>query len=98
MVDPTKEALRRLVDLDFHRELSLQSRMRYVLKGMKSLSGEYIRLEATRIGSTWYSSQEAVERLIAAVNERPNQTFIKTPAQRAAQNEAAKRILEAHGV
>ena len=98
MINHTEEALRPLRELDFHREISIQSIMRYILKGMKSVDGKYIQLEATKIGSGWYSSQEAVERLIVAINTPPTKQFAKTSSQRAAQNEAAKRVLETAGV
>lgn len=100
------EKLKPLMDLDFYRpNLSYQSRFRYSRKGMRSADGKrFVRLEAVKVGARWLSSQAAVDRLIAAVNEptpkqtSPEATPSRTPSQRQAENERSRRVLDAEGV
>lgn len=101
MIDTKKETLVKLAKLIFpgDSDPSLQTRVRWVLHGVVSADGERrIKLEGLKVGASWYSTQEAVDRLIEAVNS-PTATIPKaTPGQRAAQNDAAKRVLEMAGV
>jgi hypothetical protein len=58
------------------------------------------RLATIMIGGRRFTSREAIARFLAAqnVDQSSAKGLVKTAAQRAAQNEAAKRVLEAAGV
>jgi hypothetical protein len=100
VINPQTEPVKLATKLDYHREKppSTQTITRWILKGMRAVDGRLVKLDALKIGYQWHSSQDAVERLIVAVNTPADAPLSKTPSQRAAQNEAAKRILEKAGV
>ena len=80
---------------------SLGCVLRWVLKGVKSPSGELVRLEAIRLGGRWLTSREAVqrfaERLTPNLSSEPAPTP-RTPSQRRRADETAARELEHMGI
>ncbi len=75
---------------------------RWMTRGAKTPSGDVIKLEAVRIGSTWMSSDEAVTRFVVALTEASNPSPAPTPktrtpsARQKAIDAANKRLAAAH--
>lgn len=75
--------------------VSEASTWRWVLKGLRG-----VKLESTKIAGTRYTSQEAIERFIAAtsVDSGPQQEAPRTQRRRQRDIAAAARQLDAAGV
>lgn len=72
--------------------------VRWILKGVKSVEGRTVRLEAIRCGYRWLTSEAALLRFFEALAATPNPTPPShTPAERKRAAEAAGRRLEAAG-
>lgn len=72
---------------------------RWIQKGVRTATGELIRLEAVRIGASWRTSHEAVvrfsERLTAATTATPELAPApESPTQRVRRQAAASAELE----
>src|SRR5262249_47287790 len=75
--------------------------LRWVLDGVKSPSGEVVRLEACRLGSRWITSREALQRFTDRLtpNTGAGPTVpTPTPRQRKRAAERAGEELEALGI
>ena len=70
---------------------------RWLLRGVKSLSGQLVRLEAERLGCRWVTSEAALSRFTEALSTQPiQQSPPRSPSQRQRAAEAAgKRLAEA---
>jgi hypothetical protein len=108
MIDLTKEsplslseAGRLLPPGRRNKRPSLSCLLRWVETGIKSPTGELIRLEALRCGGRWLTSREALQRFALALTPRldaPAAPAIRTPAQRRRSSERAEKILEKAGI
>jgi len=84
-----------------NKPVSLGCVLRWVLNGVRTPSGEVVRLEAIRLGPRWVTSQEAIQRFA----DRQTPTFrdgpatkIRTPGQRHRASEAAAQELDKAGI
>jgi hypothetical protein len=83
------------------RPVTLSCLLRWVLDGVKTPSGELVRLEALRLGGRWVTSREALQRFAEALTprlagDRPRTPRTPTTRQRAA--ESAARELDRLGI
>jgi hypothetical protein len=78
----------------------LSTLLRWILKGSKDSSGEFVRLEAVRLGGRWMTSREALqrfaERLTPALD--PPAATPRTPGRRERAAERAGRALDKVGI
>jgi hypothetical protein len=83
------------------RKTHISTVMRWILHGVKSPTGEIVRLEALRLGARWVSSREALqrfsERLTPHLENAPAERPL-TLAQRERAAERAGRKLEQLGI
>jgi hypothetical protein len=107
MIDPTNEMLMSLPEicslLPPGRNGSkphLNTVLRWVLKGVRLPSGECVRLGASRCGSKWISSREALARFMAALtpNLDTDPPTARTPTARKRAVERAEKNLEKIGI
>jgi hypothetical protein len=80
---------------------SLGCVLRWVLKGVRSPSGELVRLEAIRLGGRWVTSREALQRWAERLTPRLDEEPAPAPRTAAARGRAAEKAgkeLEAMGV
>jgi hypothetical protein len=80
---------------------SLGCVLRWVLKGVKSPSGELVRLDAIRLGGRWLTSREAVQRFAERLTPNLSSETAptpRTPSQRRRTDERAARELEQMGI
>jgi hypothetical protein len=75
------------------RPMHISTVMRWISKGVKTACGP-VRLEAIRMGGRWLTSEEALERFVAAQTpdltkpvELPRSVAARTRASRHAENE-----------
>src|SRR5947209_2713591 len=74
---------------------------RWATTGARTPASGRVRLERVRIGSTWYTSREALARFLAALSAEPDRTApppIRTPGQRQRAAVRAGRELEKAGI
>jgi hypothetical protein len=74
---------------------------RWILKGVCSIDGRVVKLEAARVGARWLTSKEAIERFSAALtptNAAAAPAPIRTPSARQRANNAAKKKLAELGI
>jgi Protein of unknown function (DUF1580) len=73
---------------------------RWASRGVIGPGGARIRLEAVRLGATWITSAEAIERFCAALTPSNDTAIVtpSTPSQRQRASERAAMELEAMGV
>jgi hypothetical protein len=74
---------------------------RWSTAGARAPDGRRIQLERVRIGATWYTSREAVERFLAALNTpapHPHISPPRTPVQRQRAADQAGRVLDQIGM
>jgi hypothetical protein len=80
---------------------SLGCVLRWVLKGIRSPSDEYVRLEAVRLGGRWITSREALQRfaqrLTPPLDGEPP-VAPRTPSQRRRASERAAQELVRLGI
>jgi hypothetical protein len=72
------------------RGISRATAMRWMLNGVGG-----VRLESTKIGGARYTSREAIERFVAALNHRP--ATVK-PIDQGHEAEQIARLLDAEGL
>ena len=70
---------------------------RWILRGVRGVGGERIRLEAVRVGCRWLTSEAALERFAAALGGAEEPSTPRTPASRNNAAENAGRELEQLG-
>jgi hypothetical protein len=71
---------------------------RWITRGVRSVTGEVVRLEAERVGCRWMVSVEAIARFTAALaGSDGNEPEIRSPAARQKAADAAERELIARG-
>jgi len=70
---------------------------RWIMRGVRSLDGRLVRLEAERIGSRWCTSVEALARFSAALGAPSEAATDRTPAGRKADAGRAGAALEKMG-
>jgi hypothetical protein len=73
---------------------------RWATAGVKSPRGVRVRLERVRIGGTWYTSVEALQRFLAALTVTPDAAVPptpRTPCQRRRAAELAGAALDKLG-
>jgi hypothetical protein len=79
----------------------LSTLQRWILLGVKSPSGEIVRLEGLRLGGRWLTSRQALqrfaERLTPAIGDAPSPPH-RTPGRRQQASERAARELEKEGI
>ena len=78
-----------------NKTLNVSTVLRWILDGVKSRSGERIKLEAKRVGKRWLTSNEALNRLSEALSAEPSeepQTIRSPTAQTRASQKAAERL------
>jgi hypothetical protein len=77
------------------KKTHISTLLRWILDGVRSPSGEKVRLEGARLGSRWITSKEALQRfmdrLTPVVSDRTPPATPRTPTQR---QRAAKRAGE----
>jgi hypothetical protein len=83
-----------------NRPASLSCVLIWVLNGIKSPSGQIVRLEAIRLGGRWLTSRQALQRFAEAQTPRLGiaQTPTRTPAKRQRASERAAKELEILGM
>jgi uncharacterized protein DUF1580 len=78
----------------------LSTLLRWILQGVKSPSGEIVRLEAARLGSRWVTSREALQRFSERLTPRSDEPASpppRTPGKRQRASEKADAELEKLG-
>jgi hypothetical protein len=75
------------------RPISPATIWRWIVAGTRRLDGRVVRLEATRIGSRWLTSQEALARYSQALTSNG-----QAPVPTAKVKKSTKRKLEAAGI
>ena len=82
------------------KPVTLSCILRWVLDGVRSPSGEKIRLEAIRLGPKWVTSQEAIQRFAdrqtPTLDDRAPE--VRTPTQRQRASDRAAKELERLGI
>jgi hypothetical protein len=73
---------------------ALATILRWILAGTRLASGEVVKLEATRIGSRWATSKEAVARWSARLTPASGDTAPQAPTVRQRQRAAEKEERE----
>lgn len=73
--------------------------LRCILCGVKLADGQRLRLEAIRVGGTWFTSEAAWRRFLEAQQpaESQERPTLRSPAERQRASEAAERELVAAG-
>lgn len=76
------------------RPVTLSCLLRWILRGARAPSGEFVRLEGVRVGGRWITSREALQRFAEALTPRlghtPPSPRTPTARQRASQRAAAE--------
>src|SRR5947208_2365717 len=95
MIDPRNENLRLLTQAssDVPGNPSYCTLVRWALRGRRG-----IRLETVMIGGRRYTSREAIDRFISRTNEPGAVTDSAVSSQRAREQEAVERRLDAEGI
>ena len=108
MIDISSEPLIRLTDAARlagpgrgNRPTHLSTVLRWILDGVKTPSGERVRLEAARIGSRWMTTAAAVQRFVEALTPRLDGDASpppRTPTARKRASDRATKRLERLGI
>jgi hypothetical protein len=82
------------------RPVTLSCLLRWVLQGVRSPSGDVVRLEAARLGGRWITSREALQRFAEALTPRLGEALpsSRTPIARRRASERAAQELEKAGI
>jgi hypothetical protein len=75
--------------------------LRWIQKGVKTLDGSIVRLRASRLGSRWITSREAIAEFMEALTPRLDSTpvsTLRTTGKRQRAAEAAGKRLEKIGI
>jgi hypothetical protein len=70
---------------------------RWILRGVRALDGQRVRLEAIRVGCRWLTSEAALARFAATLGATNDVTPPRSPASRSNAAEDAGRELEEMG-
>lgn len=103
MIDHKTEKLEPFETAQIDGNPCLATRYRWVLKGaLNRVTGVRVKLESILVGTKRFTSREAIDRFITALNATgpvaSNDEVEITSGQRKRQNAAAKRALEKAGV
>lgn len=74
---------------------------RWVLKGVNTLEGNRVRLEAVRVGGRWLTSREALDRFAASLTPSTDTATtnpIRAPSRRRRDISAATKRLNRMGI
>jgi hypothetical protein len=74
---------------------------RWVTRGVKSPTGEVVRLEALRVGAKWITSRQALQRFAEKLTPRLDSDplpTLRSPAARRRDSERAEKELARHGI
>jgi hypothetical protein len=67
--------------------------LRWILRGVKSSSGDLVRLEGVKIGGCWLTSREAIDRFVERLTPDPNSVQQADPPRSAtARQRASERV------
>jgi Protein of unknown function (DUF1580) len=95
-------AARRLPPLRAGRPVHPATLTRWIDKGIIGPGGQRVKLEALRVGASWVTSTEAIQRFCDALSVRPDGNAaappVRTPGQRQRASEAAAKQLELAGI
>jgi hypothetical protein len=83
------------------KPLHFSTLVRWITRGVRSPSGEVVRLEAARLGGRWVSSLEALQRFTDRLTPRIDDTPMpipRSPGQRARGAEQARNELRRLGM
>jgi hypothetical protein len=82
------------------RPVTLSCLLRWILNGVRSPSGEVVRLDAIRLGGRWITSREALQRFAVALTPRLGnaEAPLRTPATGQRASQRAGRQLETLGI
>ena len=82
------------------RPVTLSCVLRWILRGARSPSGEWVRLGALRIGGRWITSREALQRFAEELTPplTGSQCTGRSPRQKAVAADRAGRELEHLGM
>lgn len=74
--------------------------LRWILTGVKSPSGELVRLEALRLGGRWVTSREAIQRFAERLTPRfaDAPATPRSPGKRRKASDRAARELDTIGI
>jgi hypothetical protein len=98
---PLAEAVKLIPPARSGKATHLSTLIRWILTGVKSPTGEVVRLEGIRIGARWMTSRAAIQRFADRLNPHPNGSSAptpRTPAQRQRASERAATELENEGI
>ncbi len=74
---------------------------RWALKGVRTIDGHRVKLEAARVGGRWLTSKQALERFAAALTPpacTDTSAALRTPSQRERACDLAAKRLEEIGI
>lgn len=93
-------AARRFPPTRAGRPVTLSCLLRWVLEGVKTVSGVRVHLEAARNAGRWVTSPAAIQRFIAAQNPESSEQMSvgRSPGKRQRASERAERELEKAGI
>jgi hypothetical protein len=77
-----------------NRPVTLSCVLRWVLEGVRGPGGGRVRLEAARLAGRWVSTQQAVQRFLAAQNPDPDTRPAEAPRSLSARRRASDRAGE----
>jgi hypothetical protein len=98
---PLAEAARLIPPARGGKRTHLSTLLRWILTGCTGPGGETVRLEGQRLGSRWVTSQEAIQRFMAALTPHLGTNpgpAPRTSAQRRRSAERAERDLGRIGI
>lgn len=82
-----------------NRPTHLSTILRWILDGVRTASGERVKLEAVRVGSAWKTTAHAMQRFLAALTPSTNSPSVpRTPTARTRENKRAERRLATAGI
>jgi hypothetical protein len=83
------------------RPVNFSTIYRWIFTGIKSPTGERVKLGSIRLGGRYLVSRESLQRFIDALSARPGADAtepIRTPSARKKASEVAKKKLEKLGI
>lgn len=97
-----REAAKRIPAVRGSGRCHVSTLLRWILKGVKTPSGDIVRLEGEKVGGAWITSRESIDRFIQRVTpnlvgEQPAD-LPRSPAARRRSDERAARRLTAAGI
>src|SRR5262245_49242889 len=79
----------------------LSTLLRWIMRGVKSSDGRFVKLEAVRFGQKWLTSREAVARFVDSLTPRLDDSPAsppRSPSKRRCGGERAIKELEKLGI